>query len=381
MKQQDIIKQARGGNLEESCLIKLTDKIAQQHITTPLAADIVSSKYIADSVHESLSKLENLSNIFDENLLSALQHAFSQELVKNDSLFTIRCQGYVKESPDDNSLDTIADLATLLVELKLCNRKDLAILALNRYLKRTDDFQGLLLINFYEALQAINCSYDYYTQSKTAKNEKQQESYLQYARQCAEMALYAMQQQTGKRIVVIGGLSGSGKTTLGRSLSSKTNAIHIRSDAVRKHLMGVNVSEKAPLSAYDSEHSKKTYTGLEDRASMALSAGFDVIVDAIFANEDDRDNIESFGHLEKLSFTGVWCSVPADVARKRIVERHSAQGLDALNKKLSALGLDGYEKQLLLDPGRITWHRLDALYGVEQLVARVLSFMELSEED
>ena len=102
--------------------------------------------------------------------------------------------------------------------------------------------------------------------------------------------------------MAIGGLSGAGKTTLGRALSPRFMAVHVRSDAVRKHLYGCPVEAKAPLAAYNEEHSEKTYRGLEERLSFVLDSGFNAVIDGVYADESDRDSLENICHHKGIQF-------------------------------------------------------------------------------
>lgn len=370
---KDLLERTAKGLTEET-VCEVIDLRAQTHAAAPHAKG-PSPAAINAEIEGLLKQLEAAEGCFDPDLITSLRKIFAAAFVRNNTLLTERQKTHARHIAEGNAVDTMADLAGILFALIIKDRRDLAFLGLNRYLKKTDDFSGLRLIYFYGALQALRYALALTQACLVATQEKQKKDFKAQAATAAEFALLFLSQKAGVRVLAIGGLSGAGKTTLGRALSPKILAIHVRSDAVRKHLFGVPVESKAPLEAYNVEHSERTYRGLEQRLDYALDAGFNVIVDGVYANELDRDNLENICHHKGVSFTGIWCSVPADVAQRRIVDRLRDRSADERGYETD---LVQHEKQLLLNPGRITWHRLDTLFGVEQLVGRCMSLVDLS---
>src|SRR5207249_4239953 len=103
-------------------------------------------------------------------------------------------------------------------------------------------------------------------------------------------------QPTPPRLLAIGGLSGSGKTTealqrapaIGRS----PGAVVVRSDVERKRLAGIALEERMPTGGYTPEASARTYAAMLTRAERVLRAGHSVVLDAVFAREDERQAAE-----------------------------------------------------------------------------------------
>lgn len=154
------------------------------------------------------------------------------------------------------------------------------------------------------------------------------------------------------RLLAIGGLSGSGKTTralkeapaIGRS----PGAVVMRSDVERKRLAGVALEERLPAGSYTPEASAKTYAAILARAERVLRAGHSVVLDAVFARQDERQAAETLASRVGVPFEGVWLDVPKDVAQARIAAR---QG-DASDATPAVV-----ERQFGYDLGRITWRR------------------------
>lgn len=87
------------------------------------------------------------------------------------------------------------------------------------------------------------------------------------------------------RIAVVCGPAASGKTTLAAALAARSGARVVSSDVVRKQLLGLEPTERAPLTAYDRRTNLRTYAALGREAARA---GDSVLVDATFRFAEDR---------------------------------------------------------------------------------------------
>lgn len=119
------------------------------------------------------------------------------------------------------------------------------------------------------------------------------------------------------------GLSGSGKSTTAQALADQAGAIRLRSDAVRKHLAGVPLYEKAPDSVYTSEMSDRTYTRLITLGVQLASQGYRVILDAKFDRSAKRQEAIATAQSQAIRVTFVHCTAPADVLKARVTQRSS----------------------------------------------------------
>jgi len=94
-------------------------------------------------------------------------------------------------------------------------------------------------------------------------------------------------------VVVIFGLSGSGKSFLSKILHEELGYEWIRSDVLRKEMMGLDPQEKAKAGfgegIYKEEITKKVYEEMIRRAKELLSEGKKVVLDATFLKRWQRD--------------------------------------------------------------------------------------------
>ena len=117
------------------------------------------------------------------------------------------------------------------------------------------------------------------------------------------------------------GLSGSGKSTTAQHLAVQAEAIRLRSDAVRKHIAGVSLHEKAGDEVYTPEMSDKTYTRLIALGAALASLGYRVILDAKFDRQAKRSEAIMAAQKRGISLTFLHCSAPIEVLRERVMAR------------------------------------------------------------
>ncbi len=117
------------------------------------------------------------------------------------------------------------------------------------------------------------------------------------------------------------GLSGSGKSTTAQHLAVQAGAIRLRSDAVRKHLAGVPLHEKAGDEIYTPAMSDKTYTRLIELGTELASLGYRVILDAKFDRQAKRAEAIRAAQKHDVPLTFLHCSAPIEVLRERVMAR------------------------------------------------------------
>jgi predicted kinase len=123
---------------------------------------------------------------------------------------------------------------------------------------------------------------------------------------------------------VVCGLAASGKSTLAAAMAARSGATAVASDAVRKELLGIAPSDRAPDEAYGPEMNRRTYEALGRRARELVERGEPVIVDATFRRREDRDACRAPDDL-------VWieCRAPIDVRAARASKPRSVSDADA----------------------------------------------------
>ena len=143
-----------------------------------------------------------------------------------------------------------------------------------------------------------------------------------------------------------------GKTTLALKLAPEIGrtpgAVVVRSDVERKRLTGIALEERMPAGSYSPESSARVYAALLSRAERVLRAGHSVVLDAVFAREDERRAAEALAAKVGVPFEGIWLDVPKDVAQARVAAR-KGDASDATPEVV--------ERQFGYDLGPMGWKR------------------------
>ena len=157
------------------------------------------------------------------------------------------------------------------------------------------------------------------------------------------------------RLVAVGGLSGSGKSSFARQiapgLGASPGAVILRTDEVRKRLMGASAPAALPPQAYTGEVTARTYDAMLEAAAVMLRAGRAVVLDATFLDPTLRGRVARLAADVGVPFEGVWLQAPAEVLEARVAARVG----DASDATVQTL-----RDQLARDPGVMDWTLVDA---------------------
>jgi aminoglycoside phosphotransferase family enzyme/predicted kinase len=256
------------------------------------------------------------------------------------------------------TVDTLYDLAFLLMDLDLRGRRAAANAVLNRYLWRSGaelDLKGLCALPLFLGLRSA-------VRAMVTAERAAQERGDARAGDRAEAGRYLKAalgylDPAPPQLVAVGGLSGTGKSTLAAALAPETapapGAVHLRSDLERKSLFGVDETARLAPDAYTRAAGKKVYATLCAKMSRVLAAGHAGVVDAVFADAEERAAIEAVAADLGVPFQGLWLEAAAD----RLVERVAARQGDA-----SDATPDVVRQQLARETGPLSprWTRIDA---------------------
>ena len=133
------------------------------------------------------------------------------------------------------------------------------------------------------------------------------------------------------------GLSGSGKSTIARYFARRMQAIHIRSDAVRKHLGGIALYEKGGEKLYTPAMTEQTYKHLLNLGIRLAAQGYAVILDAKYDQQISRITALEQAQVNHLPFHIFYCTAPLEVLRDRLQRRKrdiTDAGVDLLAQQL-----------------------------------------------
>lgn len=368
-------RMAERGALTTPLMIELAAAIARFHGEAAPAAEFGGREGIAAVVRINADNLRLAGALFPAAAVEALNAASAATLDRvGDLLDRRRAAGKVRRCHGDLHLrnlalidsrptlfdciefsdpiaciDVVYDLAFLLMDLWHRKLPAFANAVFNRYLDLADESDALAAMPLFLSLRAAVRAHVVAAQARAAAPGLAEEAndYLKLATRFL--------QPPPPALVAVGGRSGAGKSTLAYGLAPETGpapgALVLRSDVLRKRLLGVPLQERLPERGYASRVTDRVYAEMGERAAAALAAGHSVVADAVFAKPVQRDAIAAAAATAGRPFHGLWLEAPISVLERRIEARFG----DASDATVAVL-----RRQLGYDHGPIDWARIDA---------------------
>ena len=339
------------GKLSEPLLQTLAQTIAQFHAITATNDHIRAfgePARVREAIDENFEQTAQYIGTAQTQVQFDATRAYNDRLFSEQSdLFRARMQSnHIRECHGDLHLDNIClwddklwlfdciefnepfrfvdvmyDIAYVIRDLEARDRVDLSTLFLNAYTEQTGDWEGLQVLPFYVNRQA-------YVRAKivsfllddpavpAADKQKAQETAARFYRLAAQ---YSQPRQG--QITLMCGLSGSGKSTTARQLAGQTGAVHIRSDAVRKHLGNVPLEQRGGDELYSPEMTQRTYDRLLHLGITLAQQGYSVILDAKYDRQALREAAITAAAQHQFPLHILHCDAPLEVLRDRLQKR------------------------------------------------------------
>lgn len=248
-----------------------------------------------------------------------------------------------------SDIDVQYDLAFLLMDLDFRRRRDAAVRVLSAYVDEGLRYFPAGLLEGLAALplmMAVRAGVRAHVQAHSGD--------LDGASAYLDAGLRHLVPPPPK-LTAVGGLSGSGKSTFARliapGLGASPGAVVLRTDEIRKRLMGVAPDATLPSSVYSPAFYSDVYETLLSEARILLDAGRAVVLDATFIQPDLRGRVEDLAKAAGVPFHGVWLEAAPEVLAQRIEGREG----DASEATIATLRM-----QLDRDVGPIDWIKVDA---------------------
>ena len=259
----------------------------------------------------------------------------------NDRFYLFDC---IEFNEPFRFVDVMYDIAYIVMDLQLRQRPDLSALFLNTYIEHTGDYEGLQVLPLYVSRQSyVRAKVTSFMLGDPAISAEKKAEVTATAAKYYRLALECLQPRSGSLYVTCG-LSGSGKSTVAKALAQKLDAIHIRSDAVRKHLAGIDLYESGSSGEFGSgiytpAMTQKTYDRLQQLGILLASQGYPVILDAKYDKQALRQTIADAARELQLPLTFISCEAPLETVRQWLGERTgdiADATVDLLDKQVQA---------------------------------------------
>jgi aminoglycoside phosphotransferase family enzyme/predicted kinase len=388
---------AASGGIGPALADALAETVYQSHREAPRAPAQSGSAPVRQLAHSIITAIGQ-SDVFLKRDVAALATAIERELRRAEETLENRARvGCVRRCHGDlhlanivlldgrpvlydavefdealATIDTLYDLAFLLMDLDYRGHRQAANLVLNRYCWRARDCSMLSGLTALPLFLGIRAAVRALVNADRAQQTHQAATPLR-----AEATRYlrkAIEDLSPPRpeLVAIGGLSGSGKSTLGMAIAPKLGpspgAIHLRSDVERKALFGVEPTTRLAADAYTPAINRSVYANLERKSFAVLGAGHSVVVDAVFARPDERRAIEQLARQSGVSFRGLWLRADPDTLFARVGARRN----DA-----SDAAAEVVREQLALDLGGLSpaWASVETGGSIDETVQKAYAVL------
>ena len=237
----------------------------------------------------------------------------------------------IEFNPELRWIDTVSDIAFLVMDLIAHERADLAHAFLSAWLEDNGDYPGLEVLRFYlvyRCMVRVIVASIKFAQSRTRTSSADSEDAQRYL----ELACLLVQ-PSRPRLVLMHGMSGSGKTWLSEKLVSALPAIRVRSDLERKRMFG---ELTAATGLYERKVTESTYEILAQHVETGLRAGFNMIADATFLRRRHRSLFLDLAARLDVQPVIIDCAAPIATLQSRI-RRRAAEKKDASDADLAIL--------------------------------------------
>lgn len=343
-------RQLADGLLTVPDMKELGQNIAARHAAADRPDPVQREYLIGRAIHYFRENFDHLGDILEEDEFRFLRDWTERELEQHattmrqrfDDGFVRDCHGdlhlgnlvrlpsgittfdCIEFNPDLRNTDVFADVGFLFMDLTEKGHPELAAHFLNRYLERSGDYEGVVLLDLYFVYRCLVRAKVAAIRSRERDDENERATDIADARDYSAMA--RRQATTGEPVLVImHGLSGSGKTWLSERLMAALPAIRVRSDIERKRLFGLDETADSESGIgsgiYSPSASVETYERLFTLADRLLAAGHHVILDAAFLEKKQRVFAKSVASSLGVNSVLVCAEAPVDALRSRIERR------------------------------------------------------------
>ena len=219
--------------------------------------------------------------------------------------------------------DVAEEVAFLAMDLEFNDHPELAAVFVNTYVEASGDGELRELLDFYKAYRAyVRAKVASFQTDDAMVGDADKAGLRATASRYYELAERYARAFNPQLLVMMCGLTGSGKSTVARRLGERFGVAVVRSDVVRKELLGLDPFERKwdafGAGAYAADITERTYTAMVDRAGALLATGDSVILDGCFTLRDQRRAAAELARRRGVPLLVLECHAPESLVRERL---------------------------------------------------------------
>ncbi len=321
---------ATGGKIDK---IGTPDTIKHNHIenfdqTKKYIGNTISENQHAFIKNYSLGFLQEHHSLFEKRrrnhkIRDCHGDLHLQHICVSDDIFIFDC---IEFNERFRYLDVAAEVAFLAMDLDYNGYLDYSESFVNAYIQFSSDREIKQLLNFYKCYFAyVRGKVTSFKLDDESVAKKEELEALKTASQYFSLAYTYAAHLEKPTLILTTGLMGTGKSFLARKIAPILEAEVIRTDIVRKELLGVahreHHYEAFGQGIYSLEITEKTYAQARNLAEELILSGKSVIIDASF--KEHRERIRAYNLARKLEedFFVIECICPEEIVKKRLETR------------------------------------------------------------
>jgi len=340
------------GKIREREIQKIAKKIFYFHQmaqTSPEIDEYGKIKLIKKNWEENFEQTKPfLREILNENLYSFIKKEIENFLKKEKLLFLKRIkEKKIKDTHGDlhsenifvtpkgiyiidcveftkrfRYQDIVSDIAFLAMDLDFLERKDLSEFFVQKYNFYLNDKDLFKILPFYKCYRA-------YIRAKVGCLSLPKADLFSIQKYFSLAFKYAFELSKRKPLLlVIFGQIGTGKTYLAKHLANTIGAKLLRSDIIRKKMLGIPLfshPKKNLEKIYSQKVTYKVYQKMLSEGLKAWKKGEFVILDATFSKEFYRKKVIEMTKKEKVPYFFIQCHASEKKILERLKEREKKE--------------------------------------------------------
>ena len=223
-------------------------------------------------------------------------------------------------------LDVAAEVAFLSMDLDFNGYPEYADAFIKSYINYSSDEEIQTLLNFYKCYFAyVRGKVIGFKINDSAITVDEREAATATAARYFNLAYTYAARLEKPTLIITAGLMGTGKSVVAGNIASLLGVEVIRTDVVRKAILGIPQTERHHEDfgggIYSHETTRKTYATALEEAYTILNNGKSVIIDASFKDREERKQAWDVASHCDADFFVVECVCPEDILKERLENR------------------------------------------------------------